>query len=332
MADEREFVDREVSGRDLDAINQRITRQIDTQERERRETAEHLRDLIDRDVGVPLREYVEAVMDESKRALEMAEREREKAAVALREQTQKALDKADVEREKAASALRTESQRALDKADVEREKSASVLRADLAESIQQGDTNLRNHIHQEIERIREALASGEKLELSRIQQVEELARSVQRELLLVQSAAKEAIGKAETSTDKRFESVNELRGQMNDLILSHQTSVNSLTEKLMLKEVAERQFEDLRGKLDELKDDRNAKLPREVFDRTVAEWTTWRAMIDRRLAAEAARDTATTEHKSATATETQLSIARGALVVAAIGLIVTVVLAANGVF
>lgn len=236
----------EVTVRDLDAINQRITRQIETQERERLETAAHLRDLIDRDVGVPLREYVEAVMEESKRALEMAEREREKAAVALREQTEKAavalreqtqraLDKADSEREKSAAVLRSENQRALDKADIERENAAAVLRTDLAGAIQQGDNNLRNHIKQEIERIREALQSGEKLELSRIKEIENLAYSVQRELMLVQDSAKEAIEKAEVATEKRFASVNEFRAQL-----------ASQTNTFLPREVAEAEFKEIR--------------------------------------------------------------------------------------
>lgn len=187
------------------------------------------------DLQVPLRQYVEAVIEKSERALEMAEREREKAAVALREQTQRALDKADAEREKAASALRTESQRALDKADVEREKSASILRDDLLQAIQQGDANLRNHIRQEIERIREALSSGEKLELSRIKEVENLAYSVQRELMLVQDSAKEAIEKAEMATEKRFASVNEFRAQL-----------ATQTNTFLPREVADAQFKEIR--------------------------------------------------------------------------------------
>jgi hypothetical protein len=281
--------------------------------------------------GVPLREYIEAVLEESKRALEMAEREREKAAVALREQTQKALDKADAEREKAASALRTESQRALDKADSEREKSAAILRQDLANAIQQGDTNLLSHIHQEIARISEQLQSADKLELSRVQQVEDLARSVQRELMLVQAAAKAAIDKAEVATDKRFEGVNELREQMNDLILAHQQSINTLTEKLMLREVADAQFKELRMKIEDARNAIDSKLPREVFDRTVTEWSGWRAAVDKRLATSSGRQHGAEDQRTSSDNEAQMTIMRVGLVVSIVALLVTIVLASNGV-
>lgn len=211
-----------------------------------------------RSIGVPLREHVEAVWDEQRRGMVVAEEERDKAATALREQTQKALDKADAEREKAAQALRAENQRALDKADVEREKAAHVLREDLAAAIDQGDTNLLNHIRQEIERIREALFNADKLELARIDavadklnhlnsaghaQIEQRIVGVQREVTLTHQASEKAIQKAESANEKRFESVNEFRNSLSDQ-----------TASFLPREVAETQFAEMRRSIQELTD------------------------------------------------------------------------------
>lgn len=92
-----------------------------------------------------------------------------------------------VEREKAASALSHETERAAGIADAEREKSAVALRETLRESMRVGDDNLRQHILSQRESIQQAL-----------------------------DASQQAISKAEMANEKRFEGVNEFRGQLRD--------------------------------------------------------------------------------------------------------------------
>lgn len=144
--------------------------------------------------GVPIKEYMEAILVEKDRALEMA----------------------DDERERAASALRGEQQRALDQAEREREKAASNLREELARAIKEGDDRLREHIMNQVHQIREALISAEKLELERVGGALERLAGVQREVNLQADASKEAILKAEAASEVRFASVNEFRAQLGD--------------------------------------------------------------------------------------------------------------------
>jgi len=218
--------------RELRAISERITRQIETQERERGETTDGLRNRIDllqqtleKQIvsagGVPLREHVDAVQEESKRALEMAEREREKAA----------------------AALRNESQRASDKADEEREKAARALRAELARSIEEGDRSLREHIHAQIGQIREALISAEKLDLQRHATGDNKIDAVARELQIKSDAGKEAIAVASVANEKRFDAVNEFREQLAQII-----------QTFMPREVAEKESSQLAGRITRIED------------------------------------------------------------------------------
>lgn len=133
------------------------------------------------------KELFEQYNSQQSKALETANAEREKSAEVLRNETQRALDKADGEREKAASALRDEQQRAMAKADIERERSADVLRSQLMQQIDAGDKNLFIHIDNQKEQVAAAFAASEK-----------------------------AILKAETANEKRFEGINEFRGQLRD--------------------------------------------------------------------------------------------------------------------
>ena len=143
-----------------------------------------------------IKEFVESILTEKDRALEMATDEREKAA----------------------SALRGEQQRALDQANQEREKAAQNLRVELARAIAEGDDRLREHIQNQIVQIREALASADKLEIERVDAANVKTDGVRREVQLVQGFSEQAISKAEVSTEKRFESVNEFRAQLADTI------------------------------------------------------------------------------------------------------------------
>lgn len=168
---------------------------------------------------VPLREYVEAVLNEQRRGVLLAEQEREKAAKALR--------------------------------------------IELARAIEDGDRALRDHIEQQIMQIRAALVSAEALELERIEAVSSLnmaghaqiglrisavaaaaeqhVEQLRRERELVTGGQMEAIAKAESATEKRFESVNEFRAQ-----LAEQTNT------FLPREVADAQLAELRKGITEV--------------------------------------------------------------------------------
>jgi len=148
--------------------------------------------------SVALREYVEALVHEHQRAIEIAEREREKAALALRGAEHRATDAAEREREKAAN----------------------ILASELRDRIFAGDTRLAEHIQQQIGQIAAALESA------------------RREQVLVASAAKEAIEKAEKATEKRFDAVNAFRAQLSDQ-----------ANAFMPREVVESQIDEIRKQL-----------------------------------------------------------------------------------
>lgn len=123
---------------------------------------------------VPLREYVEALLEENKRALEMADSEREKAA--------------------------------------------AQLRLEMKRAISEGDDRLREHIHQQVLQIEAALASAEKLEVQRIAGVKSDIEGMSNAVSIASEASEKAINKAEMAAEKRFESVNEFRGQLSDQV------------------------------------------------------------------------------------------------------------------
>lgn len=116
---------------------------------------------------------------------------------------------ADVEREKAAQALATE-----------REKVAQALAVSFARQIEQGDQALREHIDQQIGQIQAALTSVEKLMAQR------------------HESSERAIAKAESATERRFDSVNEFRSQLSDQ-----------SNTFLPREVADAQFAEIRKTL-----------------------------------------------------------------------------------
>jgi len=202
-----------------------LRRHYDAQLLEVRETAK----LASETPGatVALQEHLERVVTEQQRAIEIAEREREQAARVLREEQHIASNIASQEREKAAENLRTQ----------------------LASQIVAGDTNLREHIQQQIQQIRSALVSAEQLELSRIEKaVQEMVcwreqakaeyMAIRKEHVLIHDASQQAINKAETATERRFDAVNAFREQ-----LTVQTS------SFMPREVAEARVEEIRQQL-----------------------------------------------------------------------------------
>ncbi len=143
--------------------------------------------MLDSSLGVDLREYVEALFTEGRRATEIAERERSQAA----------------------ATLRSEQQRAQDVAEREREKSAQALAATLRQSINDGYERLREHIGNQAEQFDAALAAIE----SRAQIRQEAARAQMDDRF---GYTKVAVDKAEQANEKRFEAVNAFREQLAD--------------------------------------------------------------------------------------------------------------------
>ncbi len=91
-------------------------------------------------------------------------------------------------------------------------------------------------------KVRDALAAAEKLRLAQLAAIEERIRGVELVAKMSQESASLAVKKAEAATERRFEAVNEFRGQLAD-----QT----------------RTF-----------------LPRETFDTTLSQWQEWRTDVD----------------------------------------------------
>lgn len=148
-------------------------------------------------------------------------------------------------------AILSEKDRAVEMATDEREKAAAALRKALERTIEEGDDRLREHITNQIQQINAALLSADKLELERI-------GSVRRELQQAMASAAEAVQKAETATEKRFEGVNEWRGQSADRERSQQEQMANLTATFLPREVAEAQFAEMRKQIDENRDRLNS--------------------------------------------------------------------------
>jgi hypothetical protein len=154
-------------------------------------------------------------------------------------------------------ALLTEKDRALRMADDERGKAAENLRIEVERARREGDDRLREHIENQIRQIRGDLASADKLEQARVDAVadrlEELNRAghasieariagVQREVGLVHQAQETAISKAEASTEKRFESINEFRAEARAVREAQQAETASLARSFLPREVADAKF------------------------------------------------------------------------------------------
>lgn len=138
-----------------------------------------------REGDITLREYLEAMLNDQKKALIAYADERDRTASAVTD---------------------------------EREKAAQVLAETLTRRFAQVDKALRDHITEQVAMLRLAEQNAEALELARIAGMGERIEAVRRELGLLQAASAEAIAKAELATDKRFASVNEFRAQLTDTI------------------------------------------------------------------------------------------------------------------
>src|SRR4051812_18436808 len=87
-------------------------------------------------------------------------------------------------------AILDEQRRGLVLAEQKREKSIAVMREELQRRIDDGDQNLSEHLTQQVEEVKNALAYA------------------QRETTIRFEASQEAVRKADLATEKRFESVN----------------------------------------------------------------------------------------------------------------------------
>lgn len=95
-------------------------------------------------------------------------------------------------------AILEEQRLAIRTADEEREKSAAIVRESLREQITAADLALAQHVNEQVQQIRQII------ELNQLAVEAAFA------------ASEKAISKAEAAAEKRFESVNEFRGQLSD--------------------------------------------------------------------------------------------------------------------
>jgi hypothetical protein len=117
--------------------------------------------------------------------------------------------------------------------------------AELSRRITEGDRELRQHVQNQVEQIRLALESAEHLEVERLE-------ALRREMSIITDASSQAINKAEAATEKRFEAVNEWRGQSADRERSQQEQSGILMSTFMPREVAEAQLSEVRRSVADL--------------------------------------------------------------------------------
>lgn len=98
----------------------------------------------------------------------------------------------------------------------QRDKAIELLTKTLEQRVNTGDENLRQHIVNQVEQIKQALDAANTLMQAHLGTLEQRIRSVHREIDIEALATRTAVQKAETATEKRFESVNEFRAQMAD--------------------------------------------------------------------------------------------------------------------
>ncbi len=95
-----------------------------------------------------------------------------------------------------------EHRKAIEKADVEREKTAMALAKALEDKTVDGDERLQDHITNQIEQVRQQIASIERVSLSRKESLDHRITSM-RELIDARfTATQEAVGKAENANEK----------------------------------------------------------------------------------------------------------------------------------
>jgi hypothetical protein len=157
-------------------------------------------------------------------------------------------DKLASERDRAAEALRIVTAKRIEQADMERAKSADRLAETLGERIgsvstethslekslnrrvDEGDAHLRQHIDQQVMQIQQALDAA------------------RREFDITHESSERAIQKAEAAADKRFDSINKFREQL-----------DSQAKDFMPRELATAQFDEFRKQITELQRKESSK-------------------------------------------------------------------------
>lgn len=251
------------------------------------------------------REY-QSAHEDLRREINLAVRNASKVELreyveALLTEGQRATEMAERERAQAADVLLGERRRVAEAAERERDKAAVALSTQVAQQISQTDSALRDHIAQQIG------------------QLQIMLEALRREIEIRGGEQQKAIEKSETSYDKRFDAVNEFRSQLSDLVQRHQAALSQLTGTLMPREVAEAQIAEVR-KLSEANRDRS--LPRETFDTTVSEWTTWRQRIDDHISRTGGMTAGRGEHRKQTQITTATLISVAVAIVTALGVII----------
>ena len=168
-----------------------------------------------------IKEYVERILTEREKAVVREQEARNTAVIREQETRDVALRREQEARETAL--IREQASRDLA---VDRE------RENLASMIAQGDSNLREHMAQQIEGVR--------------QQVEAAARETE----IRAAEAEKAILKQETATERRFSSVNEWRGQSLDRERTQQEEVSKLSSTFAPREVLDAKVEDLAKRIE----------------------------------------------------------------------------------
>lgn len=130
-----------------------------------------------------LKAYFQAILEEQRRAMILAEQEREKAAQVIREELSREIQAGDKN-------LREHIQMQVEQI------RAALIAAELLEV-------------ERIHGLRQLLEQADQAAVTRVQ-------AVHRETELVQHASAEAIAKAEAANEERFKSVNEFRAQLSD--------------------------------------------------------------------------------------------------------------------
>jgi hypothetical protein len=143
------------------------------------------------------------------------------------------------ERDARYAAQRSEEAKATEVAERERDRAAKALRDALEDRIEEGDKRLHDHITQQVATIRDSLIAADKLESARVASAEAEIQAVRKELILIHSAQKDAVDKAEKAYEKRFEAVNAFREQ-----LAEQTA------SFLPREVADAMFAELRKSIE----------------------------------------------------------------------------------
>ncbi len=149
----------------------------------------------------------------------------------------------------------SEKERATLVAEREREKAASIARDSMHEQFSAADLALERHITEQVQQIRQVIASGEKA-------VEAAFAS-----------SEKAIQKAEIANEKRFDSVNGFQRQLTTQAATMATREMVETNNRQMSALIERNREDLA-------EQRGAYLPNTTFDTALAEWSVWRNKVD----------------------------------------------------